>query len=345
MTGERQPKLSICIATRNRGELIGETLASIVSQANVDTEIVVLDGASTDDTPNIVEKYRLLCPRLRYIRQGTNGGVDKDFDRAVEAASGEYCWLMSDDDLLAPDAIETVLRAIAQNFSLVVVNAEVRTRDMSRILEAQRLVLDHDREYEPEAMDALFVDTAAYMSFIGCVVIRRSIWTSRDRERYYGSQFIHAGVIFQSPLPGKALIIARPLISIRYSNAVWRSSEFEIWMFKWPGLLWSFDGISASARDAVCKLEPWRKLTTLVFYRAKGTYSVAEYRRWIKPRLTSVGKRIGPRTIAMMPGVIANIVSLVYCVFFPNRMAGMIRVDLMSSPYYVGNWFNARARS
>jgi len=345
MTSQRQPTLSICIATRNRGNLIGETLESIVAQANADTEIVVLDGASTDDTPAIVEQYRLRFPRVRYIRQSANGGVDKDFDRAVDAASGEYCWLMSDDDLLAPTAIETVMRAIKRDFSLIVVNAEVRTRDMSRVLESQRLVFTSDREYGPKAMDSLFVDIIEYMSFIGCVVIRRSIWVERERERYYGSQFIHAGVIFQQPLPGRTLIIAQPLISIRYANAVWKSKEFEIWMFKWPSLVWSLEGVSESARATVCRLEPWRKLTTLLFYRAKGTYSLDEYRNWIKPRMTSRTARLGPLIVALVPGFIANIAALLYCACFSNRSAGMIRVDMMNSPYYVGNWFNARARS
>ncbi|MBS0570647.1 MAG: glycosyltransferase, partial [Proteobacteria bacterium] len=46
-------KLSLCIATRNRGDFIGETLQSIAVQCDKyreDVEIVVLDGASTDNT-------------------------------------------------------------------------------------------------------------------------------------------------------------------------------------------------------------------------------------------------------------------------------------------------------
>lgn len=329
----------------NRGDLLGETLESIVPQAGEDIEIVLLDGASTDNTPEVAAQYQRRCPGLRYIREPINGGVDKDFDRAVEAATGEYCWLLSDDDLLAPDAIRTVLAAIERGFSLIVVNAEVRSRDMSQVIEAQRLVFDADRAYEPDRMDALFVDTAEYMSFIGCVVVQRSVWLDRDRERYFGSCFIHMGVIFQRPLPGRALAIARPLISIRYGNAMWKSKEFEIWMFKWPALLWSFDGVSASARQAICKMEPWRKLTTLVYYRARGSYSVTEYRRWIEPRLTSLRDRIGPRSVALIPGFVANVIALVYFAVFPNRSDGMIRIDMMSSPYYVGNWFNAKPRS
>jgi abequosyltransferase len=340
MTEKVSPKLSICIATMNRGDVIGETLQSIVSQAGGDVEIIVLDGASSDNTPGIVESYRQRFPALRYIREAVNGGVDKDYDRAVQAASGEYCWLMSDDDLLVPDAVPTVLSAIKRAYSLIVVNAEVRTRNMSRVLESRRLLFDRDREYGPDQLNAFFTDAALYMSFIGCIVIRRSIWMERNRESFFGTVFVHMGVVFQAPLPGKVLIIARPLISIRWGNALWRPKEFEIWMFKWPRLLWSFDWLHPSSREAVCRIEPWRNLKMLLLFRAKGTYSATEYRKWIEPRLTSLRERFGARVITLIPGIVANLVALIYT-FRPNRNTNMARIDLMNSRYYFGNWFNA----
>jgi abequosyltransferase len=336
-------KLSICIATLNRGDVIGETLESIVSQAGDDVEIVVLDGASKDNTAQIVESFRQRCPALRYICQSTNGGVDKDYDLAIQAARGEYCWLMSDDDLLLPGAVKTVLAAIERDYSLIVVNAEVRTRDVSTVIEKQRLVFSSDREYRPEEVDAFFADCAPYMTFIGCVVIRRSTWMQRERERYFGSLFIHMGVIFQAPLPGKVLVIARPFIAIRYGNAMWKPKEFEIWMFKWPGLVWSFDCVGPAAREAVIKRDPWRKLKTLFYYRAKGMYTVKEYRMWLAPSLTSWKDRVRIGGIALIPGFLANMFALIYT-FRPNLNTNMMRIDLFQSRYYFGNWFNARHR-
>ena len=107
-----QIKISICIATRNRGAFIAETLGSIIAQATDQVEIVVLDGASTDDTGEVVRQYQERFPRLRYVRQEMNMGVDRDFATAVDLAIGEYCWLFSDDDLLKPGAIQAVLDAI-----------------------------------------------------------------------------------------------------------------------------------------------------------------------------------------------------------------------------------------
>ena len=81
-------KLSICIATFNRAAFIGATLDSIISQATEEVEIVVVDGASSDNTSQVMDEYKRRFPRLRYFRQETNGGIDVDYSKTVEFARG-----------------------------------------------------------------------------------------------------------------------------------------------------------------------------------------------------------------------------------------------------------------
>jgi abequosyltransferase len=336
-------KLSICIATFNRGSLIGETLESILSQiegdAARDVEIVILDGGSSDDTGSRVKPFAERCARLRYIRQETNHGVDRDFNTAVKLANGEYCWLMSDDDLLKPGAIGAVLEALQAGPSLVIVNAEVRSFDFSRLMEDRRLQFDSNREYAAADMDRLFIETGQYLTFIGAVVIRREIWLQRPKDAYFGSLFIHVGVIFQQPLPGITLVLARPLISIRYGNAMWKPREFEIWMFKWPGLVWSLGGLSDRARNSHCPAEPWRRPKSLLYYRARGTYSMREYHHWIEPRLGAGGGGPMARAVARTPGVFANLLVLLYYTARGARWR-MAVFDMMQSRYYFRNWLS-----
>ena len=58
-------------------------------------------------------------------------------------------------------------------------------------------------------------DVGDYLSFIGCVIIKKTVWEARNKEEYYGSFFVHVGVIFQSTPAEDTLVIAEPLISIR----------------------------------------------------------------------------------------------------------------------------------
>jgi glycosyltransferase involved in cell wall biosynthesis len=330
-------KLSICIATRNRANYIGETLRSIVRQATDAVEIVVLDGASTDATTEVVSEFQATFPRLRYVRREKNGGVDRDYDAAVVEAQGVYCWLMSDDDLLKPGAIARVLDAIDQRYSLIIVNAELRSPDLGELIDASRLQFDTDRTYRANEFDRLFEETSAYLSYIGAVVIRRDVWMAREREPFFGSYFIHEGVIFQCPLPGESLVIAESLISIRFGNTQWRPKEFEIRMIRWPDLIASLTMVSEDVRNRRFPREPWRSFKSLFFYRAKGTYDLGDYRRWVRPRVHKLRDRARAFAIACFPGALANFVGLLYC-RLPYRDSNVHLLDMKASRYFYRNW-------
>lgn len=325
-------KLSICIATLNRGAFIGQTLESIVSQVTDEVEIVIVDGASTDNTPEVVASFAARFPRLNYVRLPQKGGVDRDYDRTVVAAQGEYCWLMSDDDLLKPGALAAVLAAAAGGYSLIVVNAEVRGPDMVEVVEPSRLTLAADRVYPPAAAEQLLADTATYMSFIGAVVIRREVWLSRERERYFGLEFIHMGVIHQAPLPGAALALAHPWIIIRHGNAQWTTRYFKIWMFNWPELIWSFDHYSAAARRAVVPHEPWRRPKILLTLKAKGSLTPRDYETTLAQRLAGP-RRWLVKLLAHTPGCLVNLPVLL---FFRWRHADQLYAlrEFRDSPYF-----------
>ena len=102
--------LSICIATYNREKYVLKTLNSIIGQIkDKNIEIVIADGASTDNSELIISKYALLYSQVKYHRLKKKGGVDNDYNMAVQLATGRYCWLFTDDDFLDPFAIENVV--------------------------------------------------------------------------------------------------------------------------------------------------------------------------------------------------------------------------------------------
>ncbi len=306
-------KLSICIATLNRAQFIGVTLESIVSQVSGSVEVVIIDGASTDNTEEVVKGFQQRYPFIRYQRLAEKGGIDRDYSLAVDFAKGEYCWLFSDDDLLLPGSIDAVLGAISTSgLDLVVVNAKICSADMSTVLKQKALELDTDAIYCADRQEDLFVKVAEYMSFIGCVVIRKACWEQRDKLAYYGSWFIHMGVIFQRRLDKDTLLLHQPYIAIRYGNATWSSRSFEISLFKWPELIWSFASFSTGARQNVTPRKPWFSPMRLFILRARGAYGAKEYREYLRDRFSPGMRRVMARTIAAIPGVLANTALLLY---------------------------------
>jgi glycosyltransferase involved in cell wall biosynthesis len=335
----KTPLLSICIATYNRADMIGQTLESIVTQTTDDVEIIVVDGASPDGTAAVVQHYQDQCPQLHYHRLPVKGGVDRDYCNAVSFARGAYCWLMTDDDIVKPGAVKAILERLQRGYSLIVLNAEVKDRSLLHLLEPKRLQLDHDAVYEPSAHEALFIETATYLSFIGAVVIDRSLWNERDKEAYIGTEFVHLGVIFQKALPHGACAVAEPYISIRYGNAQWSSRYFEVWMFKWPQLIWSFSGISEAAKSRIGPREPWNNIRALLLMRASGAYSIHEYERLIEPRLDSHGDRFIAKTVALLPGSIPNLLAVIYYTLKPTQDI-ILGYGLKTSRFYYREYFH-----
>ena len=315
----KNPLLSICIATYNRADFIGETLDSIICQLSDEVEIVVVDGASTDNTQTVMALYADKCPGLRYIRLPQKGGVDQDFCKAVEYANGEYCWLFPDDDLFKPGAVQRILQELRNKHTLVIVNANVMNCDFSIQFQSSMLDNTEDEIYQPGELEALFNRIVPTISFIGCVVIKRDTWLQREHRRYFDTEFIHVGVIFQDHLPGTACLIAQPYISIRYGNAQWRSRSFEIWMQKWPHLIWSFALISDETKRKRVNPEPWRRLKTLRLNRALGSYSPEMYEKIIAPSNASGLWKLAALAISRIPQPAWNACMLWYLRTFKNK--------------------------
>ncbi|GFE91918.1 glycosyltransferase family 2 protein [Steroidobacter agaridevorans] len=338
------PKLSICITTFNRSALIGETLDSILIQTTDASEVVVLDGGSTDATEQVLSDYTSRFSRLRYIRQDMNNGFDHDCDLCVKAAKGDYCWMMTDDDLLKPGAVAAILDTLSHDVSLVVVNTEAWDFRMSRVLQSRWIDMESDRMYGPDEMDRLFTDVSVIIPYVGAVVVKRSLWLSRQREQYFGSWFGYLGVIFQSPLPGGAIVIATPWIRYRRGNDhTWSSRTFEMFMINLPSLVQSLP-LSSLAKAKVGGAEPWRNTGELLLWRGMGTYSLLEYRQWIRPHLKTVQDKLAPAFIAILPGPLLNALLMLYFSLTRHRYRQawppeLVLQLLRESRFYLPQWF------
>ncbi len=111
------PLLTVAIPTYNRAQSLGRLLRVLQEQILGDSrvEVLVSDNASTDATPDVVESARKQGAAIRYIRNATNLGADRNIIQCFGSAVGEYVWIFSDDDLLAPGAVRRILDAISRD--------------------------------------------------------------------------------------------------------------------------------------------------------------------------------------------------------------------------------------
>lgn len=311
MTNQEHQKiiLSICIPTLNRADFIGETLDSITSQLQDGVEVVIVDGGSTDNTEAIIKRYQARFNSIIYHKKTgsnntpSNEGFDRDCSLSVELANGEYCWLMTDDDLLKPQAIDTILNEIKSHHELIIVNSEIANVDISQVLLAKRPDIDKSLIFQPNAADwnAFAAKAGNHITFVGAVVLRRSIWLARNKSDYFGSGFVHVGVIFQQPLNGSILLMADPLVIIRYGNAHWSNRAFKIWMYDWPRMIWSFPALSDEARTKITYQHPWKKSAVLLKERIFGHYSISQFNDFLAPTNYSWMLKQIAKFIAVLP--------------------------------------------
>ncbi len=92
------PKVSVLLATFNRGQLINRAIESVREQNFKDWELVVADDGSTDETPQIVEAWQKKEPRIVYVRNAVNQGISKNYNSGFREMKGEYIAMIDDDD-------------------------------------------------------------------------------------------------------------------------------------------------------------------------------------------------------------------------------------------------------
>ena len=97
-------KVSVGIPTYNRSEYLLRAVESVLRQSYADMEIVVSDNASPDDTVELVRQ--LAQPKIVLLQQASNLGMTGNFNACLQAATGDLFLMLSDDDLLEPQALE-----------------------------------------------------------------------------------------------------------------------------------------------------------------------------------------------------------------------------------------------
>ena len=110
-------KISVVIPTYNSARFLKESLDSVVTQEYPAYEVIVADGASTDGTRELCEKYE---GKIRFFQQDKNEGVGSAMNLGIREMKGEWFKVHDSDDILEPNALK-VLAAAAKLTSAQVV--------------------------------------------------------------------------------------------------------------------------------------------------------------------------------------------------------------------------------
>ncbi|MEH7383360.1 glycosyltransferase [Bacillus sp. JJ1533] len=104
------PLISIVIPTFNRGNIIKETIFSVIEQTYKNIEIIIIDDASTDDTEKVIND--IYDRRIKYVKLNKNTSGTKPRNLGISISKGEYIAFLDSDDLWLPNKLERQIRFI-----------------------------------------------------------------------------------------------------------------------------------------------------------------------------------------------------------------------------------------
>ena len=101
-------RVSVVIPSYNQGRFLERTLLSLLNQGYPDLEIILIDAGSTDETSDIIEKYR---SALAYVHVGPDKGQSDALNHGFTKATGDILAWLNSDDLQLPGSLSAAVDA------------------------------------------------------------------------------------------------------------------------------------------------------------------------------------------------------------------------------------------
>jgi glycosyltransferase involved in cell wall biosynthesis len=109
------PKISITTVCFNSAKTLVQTIESVLRQTYANIEYVIVDGASTDGTMDIIKKYEpAFDGRMKWISEPDRGIYDA-MNKAVKMSNGELIGNLNSDDWIEPDSAEKAVEEYLKN--------------------------------------------------------------------------------------------------------------------------------------------------------------------------------------------------------------------------------------
>ncbi len=122
---ESNPLISIVTVCYNSADTIARTLDSLRSQSDKRFESIVIDGGSTDATPDIVTQYGDV---VTYFVSETDRGIYDAMNKGIRQAKGDYIAFLNSDDAYLDQTIAKVIGKIESSSSDVVYGNLIKER-------------------------------------------------------------------------------------------------------------------------------------------------------------------------------------------------------------------------
>jgi glycosyltransferase involved in cell wall biosynthesis len=150
--------VSICLPVMNGEKYLEEALSSVLAQTFFDFELLINDDCSDDSSWSIIQRFAAQDERIVARRNSKRLGLFENYNEIIERSSGALIKPFAQDDLLAPQALKSMVKAMSDNASAFVVSCK-------RSLSGQRPAVEVASAVETSKTD--LVDSAPMTMPVG----------------------------------------------------------------------------------------------------------------------------------------------------------------------------------
>lgn len=256
------PKISIVTPSLNQGRYIQGTLESVVLQDYENLEYVVVDGGSTDRTPEILHRF-VGHPRVKEIVVGKDKGQTDGLIKGFSRCTGDVFGWLNADDMLAPGALSTIGKLFAEREDIDVVVGNLITINAASeelALWPRRVMSDQDWLRWPQGIGqpATFFSAKAYNAVGG---MDPALHYAMDYDLFMrlalaGKRFLFIDqVLAFFRIHPSSKSVAVPLSFWREEIKVYRKNGGRLFSPFW---YWKFRGIiSTTVRGRIFRSRKW----------------------------------------------------------------------------------------
>lgn len=204
-----KPKISVIMAAYNAVNYIEKSIISILEQTFKEWELIIINDCSTDHTPEIVEKYIRLDPRIILLGNEVNINQALSRNRGISKARGKYIAILDDDDIAFPDRLKIQYDFLENNPAVALVASA------AEIIDKDGKIIGHKRS--PENLDELRFRIILKNPLVHSSVMYRK--ELMEKIGGYNNKYFNAeDYKFYSELIKKYEIVSLPNVLLKYRH-------------------------------------------------------------------------------------------------------------------------------
>ena len=123
MNSDSTPLVSVIIPTFNHANLLGKALESVINQTYGNWEAIVVDNQSTDETNQVIGKFK--NSRIQYLKISNGGIIAKSRNLGINVAKGEWIAFLDSDDWWTKDKLEICLKNVDEKIDFIYHKLEI----------------------------------------------------------------------------------------------------------------------------------------------------------------------------------------------------------------------------